>query len=203
MDKLYVYTFISRNKDNKDVENFKQRSWTFLEYEKNKKEIERRWAKFSSEAVPGEFMRMYRTANSRSIQKIRTAMIAYYSLLPENELSWERKKILIEGLLNNKNEDVIKYTRAAGIAAKAACRETKYWLLDFDTENKEDLESAKKWITAHDVEIISINKTPHGYGILINHGFDTRNMQNLFPFVENKKDGDICLKWETKKESVD
>ena len=35
MSNLYVYQFCSRNKDNKDVLNFKKRIKTFLEYKEN------------------------------------------------------------------------------------------------------------------------------------------------------------------------
>lgn len=54
MSNLYVYLMRSRNKDNKDIPNFKQRDKTILEYKENEDKIIEEFKSFATKGVPGE-----------------------------------------------------------------------------------------------------------------------------------------------------
>lgn len=75
MSNLYVYLMRSRNKDNKDVPNFKQRVKTILEYKENEDKVIEAFKSFAAKGVPGEQIRLYRSVNSRNEEKIREELI--------------------------------------------------------------------------------------------------------------------------------
>ena len=64
MSNLYVYLMCSRNKDNKDIPNFKQRDKIILEYKKNEDKIIEEFKSFAAKGVPGEQVKLYRSVNS-------------------------------------------------------------------------------------------------------------------------------------------
>jgi hypothetical protein len=53
MSNLYVYLIRSRNKDNKDLPNFKGREKTILEYKENEDKVIKEFYKFAADGVPG------------------------------------------------------------------------------------------------------------------------------------------------------
>ena len=53
MSNLYVYLMRSRNKDNKDIPNFKQRVETILEYKENENKIIKRPGRICSREKEG------------------------------------------------------------------------------------------------------------------------------------------------------
>lgn len=75
MSNLYVYLIRSRNKDNKDIPNFKERAKTILEYKENEDKIIEAFKSFATKGVPGEQTRLYRSVNSRNEEKIREELI--------------------------------------------------------------------------------------------------------------------------------
>lgn len=75
MSDLYVYLIRSRNKDNKDIPNFKKRAKTILEYKENEDKVIKEFHKFAADGVPGEQTRLYRSVNSRNEEKIRMDVI--------------------------------------------------------------------------------------------------------------------------------
>ena len=75
MSDLYVYLIRSRNKDNKDVPNFKERAKTILEYKQNEEKVFDEFYRFAADGVPGEQTRLYRSVNSRNEEKIREELI--------------------------------------------------------------------------------------------------------------------------------
>ena len=66
MSNLYVYLMRSRNKDNKDIPNFKQRAKTILEYRENEDKVIDAFKSFAAKGVPCEQTRVYRSVNSRN-----------------------------------------------------------------------------------------------------------------------------------------
>lgn len=58
MSNLYVYTMRSRNKDNKNVPNFKERVKTILEYKENEDRVIKEFYRFAADGVPGESTRL-------------------------------------------------------------------------------------------------------------------------------------------------
>lgn len=75
MSNLYVYLMRSRNKDNKDIPNFKERIKEILEYRENEDKVIEAFKDFAAKGVPGEQMRLYRSVNSRNEEKIREEFI--------------------------------------------------------------------------------------------------------------------------------
>lgn len=171
MSDLYVYLICSRNKDNKDIPNFKKRTKTILEYKENEDRVIKEFHKFAADGVPGEQTRLYRSVNSRNEEKIREELIIR--------------------LLRDK-PSVTKLNRTlASVAKQVENRDENKWLFDFDVDDE-----SLMYDFVHDVIIFSdiplsdiqAYKTPHGYAIVVPHGFDTREL------IEKWKDYDITLK---------
>ena len=184
MNKLYVYCFISRNKDNKDVKGFKTRSKSILAYAEDFDKIEKEFKEWAAAGVPGERARFYRTLNARAEDKIRDAFMVH--------------------LIKNKPFTTTKsYSNLlASIAMKAENRAESKWIFDFDIDDKElvdeFIEDIKQFTTIYwneDQEKIAMlgmdakkYKTPNGYAVVVPHGFDTRNL------LEKWGEYDITLK---------
>ena len=171
MSDLYVYIIRSRNKDNKDILNFKERIKIILEYKENEDKVNEEFHKFAADGVPGERTRLYRSVNSRNEAKIR-------------------EELAIR-LLRDK-PSVTKLNRTlASVAQQVKNRDESKWLFDFDVDDE-----SLMCDFVHDVIIFSgisssdiqAYKTPHSYAIVVPHGFDTRKL------MEKWKDYDITLK---------
>ena len=117
-ENLKVVLFTSRNKDNKDVPGFKQRSKTFLTTkDKDDKTLIDEFENWSEQGLYGETSRFYISVNSRDSDKINKAFVHY--------------------LLNNPQISPASYPqRVASVAAKKENASEFKWLFDFD-EKKE------------------------------------------------------------------
>lgn len=171
MSNLYVYLMRSRNKDNKDIPNFKGRIETILEYKENEDKIIEEFKSFAAKGVPGEQTRLYRSVNSRNEDKIREEFIIR---LLRDKLSMTR--------LNH---------TLASVVLQVQNRDDGKWLFDFDVDDELLMNDFVHEIVMYS-EIplleIEVHKTPHGYAIIVPHGFDTREL------MEKWKDYDITLK---------
>lgn len=170
MSNLYVYLMRSRNKDNKNILNFKERAKTILEYKENEDKVIEAFKSFAAKGVPGEQTRLYRSVNSRNEEKIR-------------------EEFTIR-LLRDKPSMTQLNRTLASVAQQVQNRDESKWLFDFDVD---DDKLALGFI--HDItnygfvfEQIEMHKTPHGYAIIVPHRFDTRKL------MEKWKDYDIALK---------
>ena len=183
MDNLYVYCFISRNKDNKNIEGFKTRSKSILAYAEDFDKIEKEFKEWAAAGVPGERTRLYRTLNARAEDKIRDAFMVH--------------------LIKHKPSTTTKsYSNLlTSIAMKSECRGESMWIFDFDIDNEElvdifidDIKEITTiyWDNQERVAVPGIKakkyKTPNGYAIVVPHGFDTRNL------LEKWGEYDITLK---------
>ena len=172
MSNLYVYLIRSRNKDNKDILNFKERAETILEYKENEDKVIEEFKSFAAKGVPGEQTRLYRSVNSRNEEKIREEFIIR--------------------LLRDKPSMTQLNRTLASVAQQVQNRDESKWLFDFDVDD--DKLAAKfvyeVYLCCDDwkLEDITYHKTPHGYVIIVPHGFDTREL------MEKWKDYDITLK---------
>ena len=170
MSDLYVYLIRSRNKDNKNVPNFKERAKTILEYKENEEKVFDEFYKFAADGVLGEQTRLYRSVNSRNEEKIR--------------------KELIVRLLRDKPSTTKLNRTLASVAQQVENRDESKWLFDFDVDDE-----LLMYDFVHDVIIFSriplsdiqAYTTPHGYAIVVPHGFDTREL------MERWKDYDISI----------
>lgn len=171
MSNLYVYLIRSRNKDNKDIPNFRERAKTILEYKENEDKVIEAFKSFAAKGVPGEQTRLYRSVNSRNEEKIRKEFVIR---LLRDKLSMTR--------LNR---------TLASVAQQVQNRDASKWLFDFDTDNRELVADFLSDINHFSgIKLIDMNchKTPHGFAIVVPHGFDTRGL------MEKWKDYDITLK---------
>lgn len=169
MSDLYVYMMCSRNKDNMDVLNFKERRKTIIEYKKNENDIIKEFQLFAANGVPGEKARLYRSVNSRNEEKIR--------------------EDLIVRLLRDKPSMTQINRTLASVAQQVCNRDESKWLFDFDVDDEEKVEDFIDDIYFYSgLDNHELHKTPHGYAIIVPHGFDTREL------MEKWKDYDITLK---------
>lgn len=171
MSNLYVYLMRSRNKDNKGIPNFKQRDKTILEYKENEDKIIEEFKSFATKGVPGEQTRLYRSVNSRNEEKIREEFIIR--------------------LLRDKPSMTQLNRTLASVAQQVQNRDESKWLFDFDVDDailvKGFMEDINHFSNIP-LRYIEKHKTPHGYAIVVEHGFDTREL------MEKWKDYDITLK---------
>lgn len=171
MSNLYVYLICSRNKDNKDIPNFKERAKTILEYKENEDKIIEKFKSFAAKGVPGEQTRLYRSVNSRNEEKIREEFIIR--------------------LLRDKPSMTQLNRTLASVAQQVQNRDESKWLFDFDVDDELLMNDFVHEIVMYsEIPLLDIQvyKTPHGYAIVVPHGFDTREL------MEEWKDYDITLK---------
>lgn len=186
--KLYVYLLISRNKDNKNLKNFQERRTSFLAYEHSRR-VRSAWSEFVNNARNGEMCRLYRSVNSRDPQKI--------------------KKMLMVNLIMDERFDIGHMDgKLAGIAANKECAAESKWLFDYDKD-----EGDTRTVNDFELDIIESQGediidqdyiTPHGQGVIVKHGFDTRDLLKKWgDIVTLKRDDMMLLQWETKRSETD
>ena len=177
MSNLYVYMFRSRNKDNKEIEGFKERCKTIVEYQGNEDKVRAVFEKFAAEGLPGEKTRLYRSVNSRNEEKIREGLII--RLLRDKPSMTQLNRVL------------------ASVAQQVENRDESKWLFDFDCANEDkawnfikDIKKIYSKVPSLDFlgEQIKMYRTPNGYAIVVPSGFDTREL------MEKWKEYDITLK---------
>lgn len=115
MSNLYVYLIRFRNKDNKDISNFKQRVKTILEYKENEDKVIEAFKSFAAKGVPSEQTRLYRSVNSRNEEKIREELIIR--------------------LLRDKPSMTQLNRTLASVAQQVQNRDESKWLFDFDVDD--------------------------------------------------------------------
>lgn len=181
---LYVVLFISRNKDNRNVENFKERRQSFVYHSVNPMTDERLKEKFKdflSDGVPGETCRLYVSVNRKDEEKA--------------------KKALTVELITKDN---IKLSRIAAITASLCAKkenaaESK-WMFDFDINDESKLKEFVRDIK--DLNVVShieTHRTAHGYAVIVEHGFDTRKLLDKWgKDVTLKRDDMLLAYWDTK-----
>lgn len=95
--------------------------------------------------------------------------------------------------------------KLASIAAKKECAKTKRWMFDFDLDNNVEVSKFLTDISKCVTEPLhtEIRKTPHGYAIITERGFDTRKLgldDIWYNIATLKKDDLLCYTWERKDE---
>ena len=166
--------FTSRNKDNKDLPGFKQRTFSFLS-EKPLSEINK-FNNFSLEGVPGELSRFYVTVNKRKNDTTIRSLQHYLLDHPDYPMTKIENKV----------------TSLAMSSENAA--EHK-WLFDFDeTDGVDDFVSDLE-AEGFKKEEIEVYKTVNNYAVVVPHGFDSRSILKKYDCVELKRDGLLCVAW--------
>lgn len=167
-----VHLFVSRNKDNIGVENFKPRKVAFVSSADDKK-LERKFLNFVNEGVDGEYCRHYKSLNVRDEEKIREELIVRLI----------KNKVPVEKI----NKTVVS------IASLSECAAEKKWLFDFDSSDPkkvdEFLDDLKRFYTEKEFGEIKIVKTVNNFSVIVPHGIDTRSLKEKWAGIfENKRD---------------
>jgi len=180
---IFVVLFVSRNKDNKDIEGFTERRMSFITHDAaDADRLKERFYDFVSHGKKGELSRMYYSVNARDGAKIHKALLHFLFDNPDFNLCSINSKL-------------------AGIAAAKENAATKHWMFDFDIDSGEDVLLFYADIKAIDNEInITMHKTPHGYAVITDRGFDTRDLLKKWGAdkVTLKRDDLLCVDWKTK-----
>lgn len=180
---IRVHFFVSRNKDNRDVSGFKPRKKAFVAYDSEGKALTAKFEKFVREGVKGEFCRHYVSINPRKPEKVRRAIIHK----------------LVDGA------DFIDMDRLiASAAAKPECARTKKWMFDLDCGcyNWDKMVEFSKDVSSFGGfpnDSVSSYCTPHGFAIVVPHGFDTRELLKKWGSVATlKRDDMLIVDWTRK-----
>lgn len=191
---IHVVLFKSRNKDNKHIDGFKERTNSFIS-SRSYAELLPDFKAFVEKDVTGELCRMYMSVNPRSNSK--TFKTLQHKMIDgEFDLSSLPQKVASIAALKGNADD----------------SKNLKWLFDFDPIPSVDIkESVKEFVedvkacyenterkddTPIDVEI---RKTLNGYAIITNKRFDTRWLLNKWKNTELKRDAMLCCNWDTKK----
>lgn len=177
-----VCLFVSRNKDNKDVKGFKERRVAFLTTKSyNDARLNDDFIDFVNKGVEGEMSRMYVSVNARDTKKIYKELLHFLFDNPDFNLTH------IQGKL-------------AGIGAKKENALEHKWLFDFDSTNlKSEIDFVSDILNYVDCNDIYSYPTPHGFAIVVDHGFDTRELMKRWEdTVTLKRDDLLCVNWACK-----
>lgn len=186
---IYGVYFTSRNKDNQDVHNFKERRKVFLST-RSVDELMPEFKHFVSQGQPGEFSRFYISVNSRK---------------NKNSLR-DLQQYILDALLDNETLSIAAIqTKAAQKAMNPKNRETRKVLLDFDEDESrldEFIRDAIDASTKHGQPPVDIEvyKTPNGHAVIASHGFDSREFSQKWGKDTVKTDALLCTYWERKED---
>lgn len=172
-----VVLFVARNKDNKHIEGFKGSRQQFLMTDVSN--VSEKFEEFVSKQLDGTLCRCYVSVNKRNGSLVQKQLISYLAL-NDADLSKISRKITY-------------------IARLPQCAVTKKWLLDFDYESEEQvLEFVQDIKDINNTLEVEYKKTVHGYAVITNHSFDTRELLKKWVECENKKDGMLLIDWKVK-----
>ena len=198
-DALTVVVFMSRNKDNKEIPDFKERRKAFTVSEKSlstkdgRIAVNRLFYNFIKDGKPGELSRLYMSVNKRSNEK------TFITLQHE--------------MLNKKFNLATMPQKIASIAARkenAYDPKNLFWLFDFDridglSDNEfddkiqefvEDVKSTCFLNTGINSNgLVLMRKTVTGAAVIVGNHFDTRELLKRWPNVTLKRDDLMLIMW--------
>lgn len=188
---LNVVLFTSRNKDNRHIENFKERRESFVTTLSAESEsLKDRFDRFVQSGVDSEISRMYISINARSNEKTK-------------------KDLMIKMLSDNFSLARVPEMTARLASKKENAFDSKNlkWMFDVDPHPSLDLEYVVESIMM-DIAFayyapkkptinIETHRTPNGYAIIVDQHFDTRKILSKWKNVELKRDAMLCVTWDT------
>lgn len=181
---LRCVLLVSRNKDNKGLDGFKERRRAYLTAWDDER-ILRELEAFTRLGVEGEMCRAYVSVNARSNKRVQKLLTVY--LVEHDDVDMA----CIDAVI-------------AGIGAKAECSIESKWLFDYD----DDLELIDDFISdikqyalvpnkkgvVEPIEVVK-HSTPNGYAVITSRGFDTRELLGKWTDVTLKRDDLLCVGW--------
>ena len=177
-DNVRVIMFASRNKDNHKISYFKERHKIFIS-DLDDEQLKIKFDEFVSKGQFGEMSRMYASVNYRDMSKVHSAFLHYLIDHPDTNYC------ALDGII-------------AGIAAKKENALTRRWMFDFDVNNAAIADQFCKELSTIDETLNPVKyKTPNGYAIIIEHGFDERRLDPVWKEydISIKKDDLLCVAW--------
>lgn len=178
MERNIIIMFKSRNKDNKGVPDFHERTEVYLS-DKPAYEHLMAFKEFTDHGVDGEMSRMYVSVNARDLVKIKKALII--KLIADDNVS-----------LLNLNNTLVSIAMAKENSAQS------HWMFDYD-DDPNRIEEFVNDIMDITGEQPIVSETPHGYAVIVYHGFDTRDLMAKWgENVSLKRDDFLCYDWRVK-----
>jgi hypothetical protein len=172
-DKCYVALYVSRKKDNNNVDDFVERRKSFIFTEAKYFKYADEFSHFVDDGVPGETSRMYISVNARSMVSVRNQLLHFLIDNPDFNLCSIDSKL-------------------AAIAAKKECAIEKRWMIDFDSTDAGLLDALMKEIKEKDDTInFDVYNTPNGYGLIASHGFNTVDFSDKWGHIATIKKDDL------------
>lgn len=180
-ENINIVMFVSRNKDNKTLPDFKERRETFpTTWDIDDSRLNEKFDDFANRGQNGELSRFYYSVNGRDQIKVRKALQHFIIDFPET-VNMAALPALI--------------TR---VAMKRENAGSKRRLFDFDIQDEKILNefiSDLKSRGLNDAQIHS-KQTINGYAIIIDHGVDLRGLIDTMPDVRpNQKKDKGPWKW--------
>ena len=174
---IHTVLFVSRNKDNAHIPNFEERRYSFIS-DKTPGELMNMFCTFAKMGKTGEMSRMYYSVNARDPKKIHNELLHFLIDEPDFYLGSIDSKI-------------------AGIAATKECSAEEKWMFDFDIDSKDAVHEFVQDIAEIDPSVkAEIHDTPHGYTVVVDHGFDTRKLfEKWTKDVTLMRDDLLCVAW--------
>ena len=147
-----------------------------MEFREYEDQVNKEFRDFAFKGIPGEKTRLYRSVNSRNEDRVREEFIIR--------------------LLRDK-PSVTKFSNTLASVANQVCnRDESKWLFDFDYNDEKLLSEFTRDVCDYsDIALNEIEtyKTPNGYAVVVEHGFDTRRLMNKWDNVTLKKDAMLFL----------
>ena len=166
----HVAMFVSRNKDNKKLDGFKQRNRSFLT-QKTIEELMPSFEEFAYRGVTNEMSRFYISVNARKHEVIQKMLLHYLIDKPDMSLTNIEKLI-------------------ASLSMKKGTALTKRFLFDYDgsfADIRSFINDVENEFGSSDD--VSSYETPNGFAVVTEKGFDTRKLLAKWEDVELKRDG--------------
>lgn len=177
---LHVVFFVSRNKDNTNVENFKQRKKVFLTTRSPENfNLTQEFQAFANEGLPHEVSRFYYSVNKRNEDKVRKEVLHYLIDNPTFNLASLPQKV-------------------ASLADRPEMALESKWMFDFDIKSQREMFGFAQEVAERaniSMNDIKITRSINGWHLVVPHGFDTRELLEKWKDVELKRDGMILADW--------
>lgn len=167
--------FVSRNKDNKDVKDFKQRKISFLT-DKSLDELKGKFDAFVARGVKGELSRFYISVNERNNES--TIKDLQHYLLDHPTFSATKLE-----------------SKVTSLAMQPQNAAEHKWLFDYDSSKDLDRFVEDLTLEGFKENEIEVHKTVHNYAVIVSYGFDSRKILAKYKNCELKRDAMLCVKW--------
>lgn len=191
MSNLHSVFFISRNKDNTHLPNFKQRSMSYVEnYPDREDSIMKKFQQFVEAGQKGEVSRLYISVNPRDKQKTHKALQHF--------------------LIDNPNFDLSQIeSKVASLASKTENAAGKKVLFDFDVNSQAKVNEFVNDLVERGLkrDEIEVHSTKSGFAVVCQRGVDLRGLTHLSDQdyspkwsqdeVEFKRDASLLVKYAT------